>query len=49
MIFVHEGGVGMMMLGVGEATVTGDAGAGAQAVTKADKRKIKDISLLGIL
>ena len=32
MILVHEGGVGMMIFGVGEVTVAGDAGAGAQAV-----------------
>ena len=32
MILVHEGGVGMMIFGVGEVTVAGDAGAGAQAI-----------------
>ena len=55
-MFVHEGGVGMMMFGVGEITAAGDAGAGAQAVAKMERRKpalsraegTKEMSLLDI-
>ena len=38
-IVVHEGGVAMMIFGVGEVTVGGDAGAGVQAVAKVESRK----------
>lgn len=48
MILVHEGGVGMMIFGVGDVTVAGDAGAGAQAVAKVNRNKMKEMSLLDI-
>lgn len=48
LIVVHEGGVGMMMFGVGETTVVGEAGAGAQADAKVKTNKMKKMSLLDI-
>jgi hypothetical protein len=47
-IFVQEGGVGMMMFGVGDVTVAGDAGAGAQAGAKVKRNKMKEMSFLDI-
>jgi hypothetical protein len=47
-IVVHEGGVAMMIFGVGEVTMGGDADAGVQAVAKVESRKKKEMSLLDI-
>jgi len=47
-IVVQDGGVGMMIFGVGEVTVGGDAGAGTQAVAKVERIKKKEMNLLDI-
>ena len=38
-IVVHEGGVGMIMFGVADATLVGDAGDEAQAVVRIERIK----------
>jgi hypothetical protein len=47
-IFVHEGGVGIIIFGVGVDRLVGDSGVAPQAVTNVDKRKIREICLLTI-